>query len=60
MGEEVTPEVVLDVRAELGEGPIWDDRRDRLLFVGKLNRQKGFRVTVTTACVSPRVNRAEP
>lgn len=26
-------EVALDVRAELGEGPIWDDRRQRLLFV---------------------------
>lgn len=26
-------EVALDVRAELGEGPLWDDRRQRLLFV---------------------------
>jgi sugar lactone lactonase YvrE len=26
-------ELVLDVRAELGENPIWDDRRHRLLFV---------------------------
>jgi len=26
-------ELVLDVRAELGEGPLWDDRRKRLLFV---------------------------
>jgi sugar lactone lactonase YvrE len=26
-------EVALDIRAELGEGPIWDDRRQRLLFV---------------------------
>jgi sugar lactone lactonase YvrE len=29
----MTPELVLDVKAELGEGPIWDDRRQRLLFV---------------------------
>lgn len=27
------PELVLDVRAELGEGPIWDAARERLLFV---------------------------
>jgi len=26
-------ELVLDARADLGEGPVWDDRRDRLLFV---------------------------
>jgi sugar lactone lactonase YvrE len=26
-------ELVLDARAELGEGPIWDDRRQRLVFV---------------------------
>lgn len=26
-------ELVLDAKAELGEGPIWDDRRQRLLFV---------------------------
>jgi sugar lactone lactonase YvrE len=26
-------EIALDVRAELGEGPLWDDRRQRLLFV---------------------------
>lgn len=26
-------DLVLDVRAELGEGPLWDDRRRRLLFV---------------------------
>jgi sugar lactone lactonase YvrE len=26
-------EVALDIRAELGEGPLWDDRRQRLLFV---------------------------
>ncbi len=26
-------ELVLDARADLGEGPIWDDRRQRLLFV---------------------------
>lgn len=29
----VEPELVLDVRAELGEGPIWDAARERLLFV---------------------------
>ena len=27
------PELVLDARAELGEGPIWDMRRKRLVFV---------------------------
>jgi len=27
------PELVLDVRAELGEGPVWDSKRERLLFV---------------------------
>src|SRR5438445_2296891 len=26
-------EIALDVRAELGEGPIWDTERQRLLFV---------------------------
>jgi sugar lactone lactonase YvrE len=26
-------ELVLDARAELGESPVWDDRRQRLLFV---------------------------
>lgn len=26
-------ELVLDAHAELGEGPLWDDRRQRLLFV---------------------------
>jgi sugar lactone lactonase YvrE len=26
-------ELVLDIRTELGEGPLWDDRRQRLLFV---------------------------
>ena len=26
-------ELALDARAELGEGPVWDDRRKRLLFV---------------------------
>ncbi|HXT71989.1 MAG TPA: SMP-30/gluconolactonase/LRE family protein [Vicinamibacterales bacterium] len=26
-------ELVFDVRVELGEGPLWDDRRQRLLFV---------------------------
>ncbi len=25
--------LVLDIRTELGEGPLWDDRRQRLLFV---------------------------
>jgi sugar lactone lactonase YvrE len=29
----VTCELVLDARCELGEGPIWDDRRQRLVFV---------------------------
>ncbi|HUR19729.1 MAG TPA: SMP-30/gluconolactonase/LRE family protein [Vicinamibacterales bacterium] len=29
----MSPEVILDIRAELGEGPLWDDRRQRLLFV---------------------------
>ncbi len=29
----MTVELALDARAELGEGPIWDDRRQRLLFV---------------------------
>jgi sugar lactone lactonase YvrE len=29
----VDPELVLDARAELGEGPLWDDRRQRLVFV---------------------------
>jgi sugar lactone lactonase YvrE len=29
----LTPELVLDVRAELGEGPIWDAALRRLLFV---------------------------
>ncbi|HXH06865.1 MAG TPA: SMP-30/gluconolactonase/LRE family protein [Vicinamibacterales bacterium] len=27
------PELVLDARAELGEGPVWDDRRQRLVWV---------------------------
>lgn len=29
----MTPELVLDIRTELGEGPLWDDRRNRLVFV---------------------------
>lgn len=29
----MTCELAYDVRAELGEGPLWDDRRGRLLFV---------------------------
>jgi sugar lactone lactonase YvrE len=29
----MTAELLLDVRAELGEGPVWDDRRERLLWV---------------------------
>jgi len=29
----MTCELVLDARTELGEGPLWDDRRQRLLFV---------------------------
>lgn len=29
----MTPELVLDARAQLGEGPIWDADRGRLLFV---------------------------
>jgi sugar lactone lactonase YvrE len=38
LGETVTVELddvelVLDAKAELGEGPVWDDRRQRLVFV---------------------------
>ncbi|HEY7473931.1 MAG TPA: SMP-30/gluconolactonase/LRE family protein [Vicinamibacterales bacterium] len=29
----MTPDFVLDARAQLGEGPLWDDQRERLLFV---------------------------
>jgi sugar lactone lactonase YvrE len=29
----MTPELILNAQAQLGEGPIWDDRRQRLLFV---------------------------
>jgi sugar lactone lactonase YvrE len=29
----MTVEVALDARADLGEGPVWDDRRQRLIFV---------------------------
>jgi sugar lactone lactonase YvrE len=35
----VDVELVLDARAELGESPIWDDRRQRLLFVDILRGQ---------------------
>jgi sugar lactone lactonase YvrE len=33
----VQVELALDIRTELGEGPLWDDRRQRLLFVN-INR----------------------
>ena len=29
----MTIDLVLDAHAELGEGPIWDDERQRLMFV---------------------------
>ncbi|HYN07951.1 MAG TPA: SMP-30/gluconolactonase/LRE family protein [Vicinamibacterales bacterium] len=29
----MTPDLVFDAQAQLGEGPVWDDRRARLLFV---------------------------
>jgi sugar lactone lactonase YvrE len=29
----MTPDLVFDARVQLGEGPVWDDRRVRLLFV---------------------------
>lgn len=29
----MTPELILNAQAQLGEGPLWDDRRQRLLFV---------------------------
>jgi sugar lactone lactonase YvrE len=29
----MSPDLILDARAELGEGPIWDAARERLLFV---------------------------
>lgn len=29
----MSAELVVDARAELGEGPVWDDRRERLLWV---------------------------
>jgi sugar lactone lactonase YvrE len=32
-------EIALDIRAELGEGPLWDDRRQRLLFVDIVRKQ---------------------
>jgi sugar lactone lactonase YvrE len=31
--KEMTIDLVLDAHAELGEGPIWDDERQRLMFV---------------------------
>ena len=35
----MTPELVLDARAQLGEGPIWDAGRSRLLFVDIMRGQ---------------------
>ena len=32
-GQEAVAELVLDVRAELAEGPVWDDRLERLWWV---------------------------
>lgn len=31
--KEFDVEVALEVKAELGEGPVWDERRQELLFV---------------------------
>ncbi|HWP99072.1 MAG TPA: SMP-30/gluconolactonase/LRE family protein [Vicinamibacterales bacterium] len=36
---EARPELVLDARATLGEGPVWDDRRQRLVWVDILERR---------------------
>jgi sugar lactone lactonase YvrE len=36
---ERTPEVVLDTRARLGEGPVWDERTQSLYFVDVLNHR---------------------
>ena len=33
MTQTMELELVLDAKAELGEGPLWDDRRQRLLFL---------------------------
>ena len=33
MTQTMELELVLDAKAELGEGPIWDDRRQCLLFL---------------------------
>ena len=27
------PELVLDAKADLGEGPVWDDQKDQLIWV---------------------------
>ncbi len=35
----MTPELALDVRAQLGEGPVWDADRSRLLFVDIMRGQ---------------------
>ena len=29
----MTPEIALDIRCRLGEGPVWDDRSDELIFI---------------------------
>jgi sugar lactone lactonase YvrE len=38
MVERLEAELVLDARAELGEGPVWDDRTGRLVWVDILGR----------------------
>lgn len=41
---ELDAEVALEVKAELGEGPVWDERQEELLFVDILDgRVHGFR-----------------